>query len=60
MFILSGKFECWKFDFDTEEVVETKIVGPGDYVFVPSMETHGMRNVGVKPATFLCCIGNVY
>ena len=60
MYILSGRFECWQFDMETEEIVEKRITGPGDYIYVPGMEPHGMRNIGDEPATFLCCIANVY
>ena len=61
MYILSGQFECWSFDPQTSELVEKKICGPGDVIYVPSMEPHGMRNVSESdPATFLCCICNVY
>ncbi len=35
--------------------------GPGDSIYVPSMEPHGMRNISEnEPGTFLCCICNVY
>lgn len=60
MYILSGEFECWSFAQDSDELVETKTCGPGTSVFVPSMEPHGMKNKGEEPATFLCCICNVY
>ncbi len=60
MYILSGRFECYRFDMETEEAVETKIVGSGDFIYIPSMEPHGMKNIGSEPATFLCCIANVY
>lgn len=60
MYILSGKFECWQFDMETEEIVFKKITEPGDYIYVPSMEPHGMRNISDEAATFLCCIANVY
>ena len=60
MFILSGTFECWGFDTETDELVEKVISNPGDSIFVPSMEPHGMKNIGPEPATFLCCICNVY
>lgn len=61
MYILSGQFECWQFDPDTDEVIESRICGPGDVIFVPSMEPHGMKNTSdTEPATFLCCICNVY
>lgn len=60
MYILSGKFECWAFDAETDELKEKRVAEPGDSVFVPSMEPHGMKNIGEEPATFLCCICNVY
>ena len=60
MYILSGLFECWKFDMETEEIVEKRETGPGDFIYIPGMEPHGMRNIGEEPATFLCCIANVY
>ena len=61
MYILSGKFECWRFDPDTDALKEKFICGPGDAIYVPSMAPHGMKNMSeTKPATFLCCICNVY
>jgi quercetin dioxygenase-like cupin family protein len=61
MYILSGQFECWRFDPQTDEMVDTWSCGPGDVVYVPSMEPHGMRNTShTERATFLCCICNVY
>jgi quercetin dioxygenase-like cupin family protein len=61
MYILSGRFECWLFDPQTDELMEKWTCGPGDVVYVPSMEPHGMRNLSdTEPATFLCCICNVY
>lgn len=59
--IVSGQFECLSYDPDTEEVVDSKICGPGDWVYTESMEPHGMRNISeTEPGTFLCCICNVY
>ena len=60
MYILEGKFECWQFDPETDKIAQKKETGPGDFVYVPSMEPHGMKNIGDEPATFLCCICNVY
>jgi len=60
MYIESGEFECWAFDPETNELKHKKICGPGTSIFVPSMEPHGMKNTTDKPATFLCCICNVY
>ena len=60
MYILEGRFECWCFDSETDEIKETSIATPGDAVHIPSMEPHGMKNIGETPATFLCCICNVY
>lgn len=60
MYILDGEFECWAFDSKTDEMVEKHLCGPGSSIFVPSMEPHGMKNIGKDPAHFLCCICNVY
>jgi len=61
MYIMSGQFECWRFDPETGEMVEKVICGPGDAIYVPSMEPHGMRNLSeTEPGTFLCCICNIY
>ena len=61
MYILTGEFECWSFDNETDEMKEKKICGPGSFIYVPSMEPHGMRNTSdTEEATFLCCIANVY
>lgn len=60
MYILSGKCECYCYDMESEEITKTIETGPGDFIYVPSMEPHGMRNTGDVPLTFLCCIANVY
>ncbi len=60
MYILSGSFECWKFDSETDQLKEKALANPGEAVYIPSMEPHGMKNLSEEPATFLCCICNVY
>jgi len=61
MHILSGRFECYQFHPQTDRKTRTCIAAAGDTVVVPSMEPHGMRNLSdTEPATFLCCICNVY
>ena len=60
MYFLSGKFECWQFDLETEEVVESRIVSPNEFVYIESMAPHGMKNISEEPGAFLCCIANVY
>ncbi len=61
MFILAGRLSVVAHDSKTDEKVEEKIMGPSDFVFVPSMEPHSMRNLSdTEDATFLCCIANVY
>lgn len=61
VYILSGRFESWEFDAETDELVRTKICGKGDFIYVPSWVPHGMKNMSeTEPATFLCCICNVY
>lgn len=60
MFIVSGRFECWRFDPDTEEIIFRQEVGPGSSIYIPSMEPHGMKNISDEAGTFTCCICNVY
>ncbi len=57
MYIVSGQFECWSFDPDTDQIIDKRICGPGDMVYIESMEPHGMRNNSeTEPGRFLCCI----
>jgi len=61
MYILSGRFECYQYDSETDQPVKSVVCGPGDAIYLPSMEPHGMRNISdTETATFLCCICNVY
>jgi len=61
MYILTGCVRCFQHDAKTDGTVAEKVLGAGDYVFIPSMEVHSMRNESNRePVTFLCCIANVY
>ena len=60
MYVLSGEFECWSFDPETDKRIETKTCEPGTSIYIPSLEPHGMKNISDEPGTFLCCICNVY
>jgi mannose-6-phosphate isomerase-like protein (cupin superfamily) len=61
MYILSGSISVVSHRLEDDAVVEEKTMGPNDFVFIPSMEPHSMRNLSeTEPATFLCCIANVY
>jgi uncharacterized RmlC-like cupin family protein len=61
MYILSGRMEVTSYDPKADEKVQEKITGPGDFIFIPSMEAHSMINLSnTENATFLCCIANVY
>jgi quercetin dioxygenase-like cupin family protein len=61
MYILTGQFECWRFDSESDQVVEKWTCGPGESIYVPSMQPHGMKNLSsTDSASFLCCICNVY
>ena len=61
MYIVTGRVECMAFDPETDALVETKVCGPGQFAYSPSMEPHGARNASeTEPATFLCAIANVY
>jgi quercetin dioxygenase-like cupin family protein len=60
MYILTGRFECMQYDYESESVAYTRTAGPGDFIYVPCMEAHGMKNISDEDGTFLCCIANVY
>lgn len=61
MYIESGTFECFAYDPDTDEVVDSRVCKAGDWVYTAAWEPHGMRNMSdTEPGTFLCCICNVY
>jgi len=60
MYILTGEFECREFDAETDALKKKVICGPGTSIYIPSMQPHGMKNTTDEPATFLCCICNVY
>lgn len=61
MYILSGHVKVFQHDPQTDRIVEEKVLGPNDFVFIPTMEPHSMKNVSDKEnVTFLCCIANVY
>jgi quercetin dioxygenase-like cupin family protein len=60
MYILSGQVRCFQHDPKTDQIVEEKSLGPNDFIFIPTMEVHSMKNVSDKKiVTFLCCIANV-
>jgi len=60
MYIISGEFECWEFDSETDETKQKIGCGPGTSIYISSTEPHGMKNTSDGPSTFLCCICNVY
>lgn len=60
MYILSGEFECWEFDPQTDNLKKKVVCGPGTSIYIPSMQPHGMRNTSDGTSTFLCCICNIY
>jgi quercetin dioxygenase-like cupin family protein len=61
MYILSGKFECYQYDPKTDKPLKTVVCDSGSSIYIPSMEPHGMKNISyTEPASFLCCICNVY
>ncbi len=61
MYILSGRIAIASHHSKADERLEEKILGRNDFVFVPSMEPHSMRNLSDnEDVTFLCCIANIY
>ena len=55
MYILSGRISVTCYS-DNDEVLEEKILGPYDFVYIPSMQPHSMKTIGDEPVKFLCCI----
>jgi len=61
MYILTGHLSITSHDPETDEPLETKQMGPHDFVFIPTMEPHSMVNLSeTETSTFLCCIANVF
>ena len=60
MYILQGKLLAKGYDFQTDAVVGEQELGPGDFIYLNTMEPHSLHNIGSEPAVFLCCIANVY
>ena len=61
MYILSGRLSCVSYDAKTDQVVDEKIASANDFIFIPTMEPHSMKNLSeTEQATFLCCIANVF
>jgi len=61
MYMLSGQLVVFSHDPETDKKIEERLIGPDDFVFVPSMEPHSMMNPSdSQSARFLCCIANVY
>lgn len=60
VYVLSGAFECLAFDPETDGLVESCRVGPGEAVAVAPWEPHGMKNASdTEDGVFLCCIANL-
>ncbi len=61
MYILSGKVTCFKYDAETDQIVEKCVHGLHDFIFIPTLEVYGKKNeIDKEPVTFLCGITNVY
>jgi len=61
MYILTGNLVVYAYDSETDKPVTERTVGMNDFIFIPSMEPHSMKNLSeTENATFLCCIANVY
>jgi uncharacterized RmlC-like cupin family protein len=58
---MSGRLSVISYNGETDEKIEEKIANTGDFIFVPSMEPHSLKNASsTENATFLCCIANIY
>ena len=58
-YILTGRLSVFSYD-ENDAVKEEKVMGPNDFVYIPTMEPHSMKNLSeTEECTFLCCIANV-
>jgi quercetin dioxygenase-like cupin family protein len=55
MYILSGKISVTSYN-DSDQPLKEEILGPNDFVYIPSMEPHSVKNIGDELVRFLCCI----
>ncbi len=61
MYVLEGRLIARAHDNTTDAVIEEQEIGPGEAIFIPSMEAHSLANPSAtRKAAFLCCIANVY
>ena len=58
--ISAGDMQVHLWAVETDELVKKQICGTGTSIYIPSLQPHGMKNVGDEPGAFLCCICNVY
>ena len=58
-YVLTGRLTVFSYD-ENDAVTNETTMGPHDFVYIPSMETHSMKNTSAtEECTFLCCIANV-
>jgi quercetin dioxygenase-like cupin family protein len=58
-YIMTGELIVYSYD-ENDAVKEEKTMGPNDFVYIPTMEPHSMKNPSkTEDCTFLCCIANV-
>jgi len=58
-YVLTGHLNVFSHD-ENDQVKEQRLMGPNDFVFIPTMEPHSMKNASeTEECTFLCCIANV-
>jgi quercetin dioxygenase-like cupin family protein len=58
-YILTGKLVVYSYDAN-DSVTEERMMEPNDFVYIPTMESHSMKNPSkTEDCTFLCCIANV-
>jgi quercetin dioxygenase-like cupin family protein len=58
-YILTGRLTVFSYDENDNMTGET-VMGPDDFVYLQTMETHSMKNPSdTEECTFICCIANV-
>lgn len=58
-YVLTGHLSVSSYD-ENDNVKEEKVMGPHDFVYLPTMEPHSMKNPSdTEECTFLCSIANI-
>ncbi|MBW6485012.1 MAG: cupin domain-containing protein [Syntrophobacterales bacterium] len=58
-YVLSGRLLVVSYD-ENDKATGEKVLGPHDFVYLPTLEPHSMKNASdTEECTFLCSIANI-